>query len=133
MFVELESGHSGHLNVRHQTRRRAELGLEYPEEGEQIVAMTDALIVRPIPLDEAAAEWRALVESGRAKEPSVKNQPPNGVVVISPGRAWVIAGLVEELSKRFEPGLAVGPIESDGSISRLAKELADDLRHRAWT
>jgi hypothetical protein len=89
--------------------------------------------VRPIPLDEAAAEWRASVESSRAKEPSVKNQPPNGVVVISPGRAWVIAGLVEELSKRLEPGLAVGPIESDGSISRLAKELADDLVHRAWT
>jgi hypothetical protein len=89
--------------------------------------------VRPIPLDEAAAEWRAAVESSRAKEPPVNNQPPNGVVVISPGRASVIAALVAELAKRLEPGLAVGPVQSDGSISRLAKELADDLVHRAWT
>jgi hypothetical protein len=91
-----------------------------------------SLAARPIPLDEAAAEWRALVESGRAKEPSVKNQPPSGVVIISPGRASVIVELVAELSKRLEPGLAVGPIQSDGSISRLAKELAEDLHHRAW-
>jgi hypothetical protein len=47
--------------------------------------------------------------------------------------ASVLAALVEELSKRLEPGLAVGPIEPDGSISRLAKELADDLFHRAWS
>jgi len=30
--------------------RRAELGLEYPEEGEQIVAMTDALAMAPSPV-----------------------------------------------------------------------------------
>lgn len=88
--------------------------------------------VRPIPLDEAAAEWRAMVESSRAKEPSPKQQPWSGVVVLSPGRASAIVALVKELARRLEPGLAVGPIESDGSIGRLAKELADDLFHRAW-
>jgi hypothetical protein len=88
--------------------------------------------VRPIALDEAATEWRAVVEAAATAEPSAKQQPPNGVVVISPGRASVIAALVRELSKRLQPGLAVGPIQSDGSISRLAKDLADDLNRRAW-
>ena len=91
----------------------------------------DTTTVRPIPLDNAAAEWRAAVESASVTEPSATNQPPNGVVVISPGRAWVIAGLVDELSRRLRPGLSVGPIQSDGSLSRLAKELADDLNRRA--
>jgi hypothetical protein len=90
------------------------------------------IAVRAIPLDEAAAEWRSAVDAACADEPSAKQQPPNGVVVMSSTRAAVIAALVEELSKRLEPGLAVGPIESNGSISRSAKDLADDLYHRAW-
>lgn len=84
----------------------------------------------PIPLDVAAAEMRAAVEAGRAAESSV-GRISDGVVVIAPGRAWVIAALVEELSKRLEPARTVGPIQSDGSLSRLAKELADDLARRA--
>jgi len=84
----------------------------------------------PIPLDAAAAEMRAAVEASLATEPPVR-QSVNGVVVIAPGRAWVIAALVEELSRRLEPGRAVGPVQSDGSLSRLAKELADDLARRA--
>jgi hypothetical protein len=88
--------------------------------------------VRAFPLDEAAAEWRSSVQAASTGEPSPKQQPANGVVVISTTRVWVIAELIGELAKRLEPGLAVGPIESDGSISRLAKELADDLFHRAW-
>jgi hypothetical protein len=102
--------------------------LIYPEHRHE---PDDTTTVRPIPLDDAAAVWRTALESASATEPSPTDQPPNGVVVISPGRAWVIAGLVDELSRRLRPGLTVGPIPSDGSLSRLAKALADDPNRRA--
>jgi hypothetical protein len=82
-----------------------------------------------IPLDELVAEWRALIEAERGKEP-----PPGKLdaVVISAVRAQIIAYLLRELANRLRPGYAVGPIRSDGSLSAFVTELAEDLMSRSW-
>lgn len=81
---------------------------------------------RPITLDEAAARSRESLETGDADTGRVRNAAD--IVVVPPGRATVIAGLLEDLALRLRPGLEVGPIRSDGSFSALARELADYMR-----
>jgi hypothetical protein len=92
---------------------------------------TRHLLSRPTPLDldTAAAEARVTLERGAEFDA----RPAMGsahIVAISPSRALVIAGLLDELSLRLKPGLAVGPIRSDGSLSRLAQALSDDITRR---
>jgi hypothetical protein len=82
-----------------------------------------------IPLDELVAEWRALIEAERGKEPPLANVD---AVVISAVRAQIIAYLLQELAARLRPGFAVGPILSDGSLSAFVEELATDLKTRSW-
>ncbi|BCY06445.1 hypothetical protein [Actinoplanes sp. L3-i22] len=84
---------------------------------------------RPIPLDEAAARLRPA-----AAGTAIDNRPALGdrdLVVISAERAAAIADLLDELALRLTPGIEVRPVHSDGSLSRLAKELADDMLRRA--
>jgi hypothetical protein len=85
---------------------------------------------RPISLDEEAWDARQLVEAGLDAEAG--RRPARGVVVISVNRALAVSRLVEELSLRLAPGLAVGPIESNGSLSQLAEELSRDLYRRSY-
>jgi hypothetical protein len=82
-----------------------------------------------IPFDDLVAHWRELIEAERHKEPR-----PNSVdvVIISAVRARIVAYLLRELSNRLRPGFAVGPIESDGSVSAFITELAEDLMSRSW-
>jgi hypothetical protein len=78
---------------------------------------------RPITLDEAASRGQEVLETGSDDTGKPLNR--SGIVVLPAGRATTIAGLLEELSLRLRPGLEVGPIQSDGSISDLARELAE--------
>ncbi len=84
---------------------------------------------RPITLDEAAAKIREGLEAGDADTGRASNAAD--IVVLPPGRATVIAGLLEDLALRLRPGLEVGPIDSDGSFSALARELADYMHRLA--
>lgn len=85
---------------------------------------------RPVPLDELAAKGRKLLASG-ADFDSRPYRASREIIAISPGRASIIADLLEELSVRLRPGTEVGPIRSDGSLSALALELSDDMMRRA--
>lgn len=80
-------------------------------------------------LDRHVPEWRVAIRAQAGREPS-----PDRVdaVVISQNRARIIAELLRELSMRLRRGVTAGPIHSDGSISRLAAELAEDLQNRSW-
>ncbi|AEV82487.1 hypothetical protein ACWT_1469 [Actinoplanes sp. SE50] len=83
----------------------------------------------PITLDQAAAEFGELIDAGRPAE--VRLDPDEGrdeVAAFSRQRAKVIASLLDELSRRVRPGLAVGPIQSDGKLADLAAESAAHLR-----
>ncbi len=84
---------------------------------------------QPITLDQAAGTSRESLETGDADTGRVRNSAD--IVVIPPGRATVIAGLLEELALRLRPGLEVGPIRSDGSFSALARELAEYMHRLA--
>lgn len=83
----------------------------------------------PITLDEAAAQFTAMVEAGRAAEGKLeRDYPGDDSVGLSGGRGKVIITLLQELSVRLEPGRTVGPIQSDAAMSRLALEIANYLR-----
>lgn len=82
-------------------------------------------------LDRAAASMRAVLEADIAPETSLRRQPPGDTVLMAPGRAVVIAELLEELALRLRAGQAVGSIQSDGSLTRFVKELAVDMGRRA--
>lgn len=82
-------------------------------------------------LDRAAEVIRAVLKVDIAPEASLRRQPVGDTVVMAPGRATIIAELLEELALRLRTDHAVGPIQSDGSLSRLVKELATDMGRRA--
>jgi hypothetical protein len=82
--------------------------------------------IGPYPLDAAAADWRGRVARHVDVEVNYGNRLHDSIV-ISADRGAVIANLLDELAERLRPGLAVGPIHSDGSISQLAQELAEDM------
>ncbi len=82
----------------------------------------------PIPLDEAAHEARENMETGDA---AAGKPLADGIVVIPPGRAAAISGLLEDLSQRLKPGTETGPVQSDGTYSALARELSDYLHRLA--
>jgi hypothetical protein len=84
----------------------------------------------PVPIDAHVAEWRAAIEAGRELEPHPSER--RHTIVLSHQRVEVICNLLRELSKRTRPGVAVGPVQSDGSISQLAIDLAEDLRNRIF-
>jgi hypothetical protein len=85
--------------------------------------------VPPVLLDANVAHWRAEI----ARHIHLEAVPQGlDVVVISAARAGVIASLLRELATRLRPGLAVEPVQSDGSISSLAAELAQDMYARSW-
>jgi hypothetical protein len=84
----------------------------------------------PIGLDEIVAEYRSSLALSAAAE-SRLGPSARELVVVAPGRAAIIAELLDELALRLRPGTAVGPIRSDGSLSRLVRELADDMYRRA--
>ncbi|BCJ45190.1 hypothetical protein GCM10010168_69910 [Actinoplanes ianthinogenes] len=83
---------------------------------------------RPIPLDEAAERLGPAAAGGEA---DTRARSDRRFVVISRERATAIANLLDELALRLAPGTEVRTIQSDGSISRLAKELADDMLRRS--
>lgn len=83
----------------------------------------------PITLDEAAGNARDQLETGADDTGRPLNAA--GIVVIPPGRAAAIAGLLDDLAKRLKPGTQVGPIQSNGDYSKVARELADYLHHLA--
>jgi hypothetical protein len=90
----------------------------------------NATILRwlPIPLDEAAQEARENLETGA----EAAGKPlGDGIVVIPPGHASAIAGLLEDLAQRLKPGVDAGPIQSDGSYSALARELSNYMHRLA--
>lgn len=68
----------------------------------------------PVPLDANVEEWRNRLEEGRS-------QGRGGIS----SHEWVevVAALLRELSTRVRPGLAVGPIVSDGSLQEFVLEL----------
>ncbi|QDY10447.1 hypothetical protein FJK98_27620 [Micromonospora sp. HM134] len=84
---------------------------------------------RRVGLDEKAAQWRATVDAGRGTEERLGRAAP-GLVSMSSARGLVVASMLRELAARVRPGFSCGPVRSDGSLSALARELADDLRRR---
>lgn len=82
----------------------------------------------PVPLDAHVARWRQEIAAEAVNEP---NPDRTTAVVISQARAQVLAALLRELSTRLRPGLAVGPIQSDGSLSALTEELYFSLLERS--
>jgi hypothetical protein len=92
-------------------------------------AERDPARFRPITLDEAAARLRAPAAGTEVDNRAVRGD--RDLVVISVERAAAIADLLDELALRLAPGTEVRTIHSDGSLSRLAQELADDMLRRA--
>lgn len=82
----------------------------------------------PVSLDEHVGEWRRWIEEQAELEPD-----PHLVraVVISEARTRVVVALLRELSTRLRPGLSVGPMVSDGSLSAFVEELAEDMFRRS--
>jgi hypothetical protein len=78
----------------------------------------------PIPLDAEAAHLREVVAIRRPGQPALDNDWRSGVVAISRSRGGTIGVLLKELAARLRPGVAVGPIQADDSLSRLAADLA---------
>lgn len=84
---------------------------------------------RPIKLDEAAARYASAIEVGRQAEMLLDPEDESDTVAFSTSRGHIIAVMLDELARRLEPGRAVGQIQSDGSYSRLAHDLAWHLRY----
>jgi hypothetical protein len=82
----------------------------------------------PLPLDAVAAQFAAMITAGRTAELRLDPEDPDDAVAFSTNRGKVIATLLAELSLRLTPGQGVGPIQSDGSISKLAADIARHLR-----
>lgn len=83
----------------------------------------------PLELDAPVAGWRAAIAAGRAHEPNVTYAYPE-VLSLSLERTRVVAELLHEYAARMRPGVAVGPVQSSGELSRFLAELATDLRTR---
>lgn len=83
----------------------------------------------PKPLDDFVAQARPALAAGAA----IDGRAPGSrdIVAISTQRAGVIATLLEELAARLRPGVASGPIRSDGDLARLTHELAEDMYRRS--
>ncbi|AEV82486.1 hypothetical protein ACWT_1468 [Actinoplanes sp. SE50] len=81
---------------------------------------------RPKPLDEFAADARPALDAGDAFDHRT-TRGSRDIVSISVQRAGVIAALLDELALRLRPGVEAGPIQADGELSLLARELADDM------
>jgi hypothetical protein len=82
----------------------------------------------PVPLDTHVDRWRREIAEQADREP---NPDRVDAMVISQARAAVLAAVLRELSTRVRPGLAAGPIQSDGSLSDLLDELSSDLLGRS--
>ncbi|GLW34506.1 hypothetical protein [Actinoplanes regularis] len=86
--------------------------------------------LRAKPLDEYAADARPVLAAGAAIDgPGASGS--RDIVAISVQRAGVIADLLDELAERLRPGVEARPIRSAGELSGLARELAEDMYHRA--
>lgn len=88
----------------------------------------------PIPLDTIADQLGKSVTSGQPDEADLDNDWRSGVVAFSRARGGVIGTLLTELAVRLRPGVVVGPIRADESLSRLAANLAwklDSARTRS--
>lgn len=75
-------------------------------------------------LDETAATVRARL----AELPPGRPVNSHRLVVLPIGRARALAGMLEELARRLEPGWVAGPQDTSESYSTLAREIAQDLR-----
>lgn len=83
----------------------------------------------PISLDAAGANFADMIMEGRKAEAGLDvDYPSTDDVGLSRNRARVIAALLEELAIRLEPGRAVGPIQSDGALSDVARGISSYLR-----
>lgn len=83
----------------------------------------------PISLEQAAADFGAMVEAGRTAEGRLeRDYPGDDTVGLSGNRGKVIISLLEELAIRLEPGRAVGPIQGNAALSDLALEISRYLR-----
>ncbi len=78
----------------------------------------------PIPLEVEAASLRASIDAGRPTEAGLDNDWRDGVVAVSRSRGGVMGVLLEELAARLRPGVAVGPIQADDALSKLAADVA---------
>jgi hypothetical protein len=91
----------------------------------------------PVPIDAHVPAWRAAIRSGPVNPSRWTSPDPAGEyrsvtgVVLPHAHVRVVCDLLHELAKRLRPGLAVGPIESDGSLNELATELAGMIRAAA--
>jgi len=85
---------------------------------------------RAMTLDEAVAFFRPLADAAASSD-NGRVRVSRDIVSISRERATLLGDLLEELALRLKPGLEVGPIQSDGSFSRFARELAEDMYRRA--
>ncbi len=83
----------------------------------------------PISLDQAAADFGAMISGGRRHERLLeRDYPSSDDVAFSGSRGKVIATLLEELAVRLEPGRDIGPIQSSEAMSELAGNIAGYLR-----
>jgi len=87
---------------------------------------------RPIPLDEAAAEWRRLLESDNRRRAELGLEHPEDdgseLAAFTRARALALSAMLQELSLRLAPGQAVGPIDASGEISQVTALAARGLR-----
>jgi hypothetical protein len=86
----------------------------------------------PIPIEAEAAHLHDVIVEGRPDEADLGNDWRSGVVAMSRARGGTMGVLLKELAARLRPGVAVGPIQADDSMSRLAADLAWEL-HAART
>jgi hypothetical protein len=86
----------------------------------------------PIPLEAEAAGLSGSISRGRRDEGDLDNDWRSGVVAFSRARGGTMGVLLAELAVRLRPGVAVGPIQADESMSKLAADLAWKL-HAART
>lgn len=90
---------------------------------------------RPIPLDEAAADWRRLLEADirRRAELGLEHPDDDGseLAAFTRAQALALSAMLEELSLRLAPGRAVGPIQAGEEISRVTALAARGLRTQA--
>ncbi|MFI1988191.1 hypothetical protein [Actinoplanes sp. NPDC020271] len=82
----------------------------------------------PIPLDDAAAQFAAMIEAGRTVESRLDRDDPDDAVAFSRNRGRVIATLLNEMALRLAPGRSSGAIQGEGSMSEVAAEIAAYLR-----
>lgn len=102
---------------------------------QRLEPQADGSLVRQlILLDEAAQDWRGLMDSdGQRRGKLGLEYPEEGEqsVAITWAHARMLASMLEELSARLMPGRAVGPIRAAEDVSQVVSRAAQSLRRLA--